>query len=54
MNAEIEIIGIGDAEKAALEILEHVEAIRKIQRGVAWNAVGSKIIINGKETASGN
>lgn len=56
MLTTIEIVGLSKAEKAAQEILEHIEAIRKIQRDVAWKSVdfSVKLVGEDEEAASGN
>ena len=36
MTGRIIINGISDAEKAAKEILEHIQAIKDIQRRTVW------------------
>ena len=38
MTGRIIITGISDAEKAAKEILEHIQAIKDIQRRMVWFA----------------
>ena len=53
MNAKIIISNLGASEKAAREILEHVEAIKKLQRDAAWNAAKVEIVLK-EEAASGN
>lgn len=42
MNAVIEITGLEKAEQDARAILEHVEAIKNIQRGAAWTSISVK------------
>lgn len=53
MLAKVKIKGLDKAETAAKEILEHVEAIRKIQQGAAWSGLTVEIELN-TEAASGN
>ncbi len=55
MNATIVISGINEAEKAAKEILAHVEAIRAIQRNVSYIGADIQVVLDSKEeAASGN
>ena len=38
MNAKITVTGINKAEQVAKEILEHIEAIKKLQQRASWDA----------------
>ncbi len=51
MIVEMNISGVSEAEKAAKEILEHIEAIKELQKTAAYK--GIRITIDMKdETAS--
>ena len=53
MIVEMNISGVSEAEDVAKKILEHVNAIKELQKNAAYR--GLKIIIDMKEeTASGN
>ena len=53
MIIEMNIRGVSDAEKTAKEILEHVEAIKELQKTAAYK--GIRITIDMKDkTASCN
>lgn len=55
MTAQISITGLSEAEKAANEILKHIEAIKEIQRSMSWTGTSIKIMLDNKEeAASGN
>jgi len=55
MTGKIIITGISDAEKAAKEILEHIQAIKDIQRRMVWFGSDIQIVLDSKEeAASGN
>ena len=55
MTGRIIITGISDAEKAAKEILEHIQAIKDIQRRMVWFGSDIQIMLDSKEeAASGN
>lgn len=55
MTGKIVITGISDAEKAAKEILEHIQAIKDIQRRMVWFGSDIQIVLDSKEeAASGN
>ena len=54
MNVKLVINGLDEVEKAAKEILEHVEAIRKIQMGGAWHGISVEANLVNEEAASGN
>lgn len=54
MNAQITIKGLDEAEKAAKEVLEHIEAIRQLQRGSAWNGISVQLELTEEKAASGN
>lgn len=58
MTGRIIITGISEAEKAALdikEILEHIQAIKDIQRRMVWFGSDIQIVLDSKEeAASGN
>lgn len=53
MIGEIKITGLGELDKDAREILEHIEAINKIMRGECWTNVRVTVDLK-EETASGN
>lgn len=53
MFANIKIKGLDKAEAEAREILEHVEAIKKLQQGASWSGLAVEIELS-TETASGN
>ena len=46
MTGKIVITGISEAEKAAKEILEHIQAIKDIQRRMVW--FGSDTLCSGR------
>lgn len=55
MYAKIIVNGLSDTEQAARAILEHIEAIKEIQRSASWNGTPVQIILeNKKEAVSGN
>lgn len=55
MHAQIILTGVFETEKAAREILEHIEAIKEIQRGTSWNGASVQVVLGDKEEAvSGN
>lgn len=55
MYAKIILTGISETENAAREILEHIEAIKEIQRSASWNNASVQVVLGDKgETASGN
>lgn len=55
MTGRIIINGISDAEKAAKEILEHIQAIKDIRRRMVWFGSDIQIVLDSKEeAASGN
>lgn len=55
MTGRIIITGISEAEKAAKEILEHIQAIKDIQRRMVWFGSDIQIVLDSKEeAASGN
>ena len=55
MTGRIIINGISDAEKAAKEIHEHIQAIKDIQRRMVWFGSDIQIVLDSKEeAASGN
>lgn len=45
MHAKIIVTGITAAEKTAKEILEHVEAIRNLQKNATWPGVNVEVEI---------
>lgn len=49
MTGRIIITGISDAEKAAKEILEHIQAIKDIQRRTARFGSDIQIVLDSKE-----
>ena len=53
MLATIVISGVSEAETAAKEILEHVEAIKRIQSEAGFRGLKIQVEINA-EAASGN
>lgn len=52
MTGRIIITGISDAEKAAKEILEHIQAIKDIQRRMVWFGSDIQIVLDSKEEAA--
>ena len=54
MYVDVTISGLDKAERAAKEILEHVEAIKRIQKDAAWGGLRVTMQVAEKETASGN
>lgn len=55
MTGRIIITGISEAEKAAKEILEHIQAIKDIKRRMVWFGSDIQIVLDSKEeAASGN
>lgn len=55
MLAKIIIKNLDEAEAAAKKILEHVEAIRELQRSMSWTSVAVQVELNSKnEAVSGN
>lgn len=53
MLANVKIIGLDKAEADAKKILEHIEAIKKLQYGASWHGISVEIELS-TETASGN
>ena len=53
MFATINISGLSATEKAAQEILEHIEAIRRIQSEAAFKGIRVEVDLK-EEAASGN
>ena len=53
MIVEMNIKGLSEAEAVAKKILEHVDAIKELQKKAAYNGVRITIDIK-DETASGN
>lgn len=53
MFANIKIKGLDKAEADAKEILEHVEAIKKLQQAASWPGLAVEIKLS-TEAASGN
>ena len=47
MKAAIEftVSNLDAAEQAAKELLEHIEAIKKIQRDLAWDGVDADVTV---------
>lgn len=55
MYAQIILTGVSETEKAAREILEHIEAIKEIQRRASWSGTSVQVVLENKEEAvSGN
>lgn len=54
MYAELELTGIDETEACAKEILEHIEAIKCLQRSSKWGAISVKITTKKDGAASGN
>lgn len=53
MNAKIVIKNLDRAESNAKSILEHVDAIKRLQKDMGWDAVSVDVELN-EEAASGN
>ena len=53
MLANVKIKGLDKAEATAKEILEHIDAIKKLQQFASWPGISVEIELN-TETASGN
>lgn len=51
MKAEIEftIHNLEAAERATKELLEHIEAIKKLQRDLSWQGVDAAVSVNFSE-----
>lgn len=54
MYAKLRISGLSEAERAAQEILKHVEAIKEIQRNSSYNGAEIEIELKELSPASGN
>jgi hypothetical protein len=55
MRANLKISGLSEAERVAREILEHVEAIKRLQRDASYDAVSVEVeLLENEKTASGN
>lgn len=54
MRAKIVVSGIDTAEKAANEILEHIEAIKRLQQDAAWKSADVEIHLINEEHISDN
>lgn len=54
MRAKIIITGVDVAEKAANEILEHIEAIKRLQHEAAWKSADVEVQIINEESTSNN
>ena len=53
MLAKVKIKGLDKAEAAANEILEHIDAIKKLQQDASWPGISVEIELSA-EAASGN
>lgn len=54
MRGKINISGISEAEEMAVEILEHVEEIRRLQKELAWKSADIEITLTEDKPISGN
>ena len=53
MLANVKIKGLDKAEADAMAILEHIDAIKKLQQGASWPGISVEIELS-TEAASGN
>ena len=54
MLVKVKVSGLSEAEKAAREILDHVDAIRKLQMSAGYRGVDLEVEIEERRAVSGN
>lgn len=54
MLVKIKVSGLSEAEKTAREILDHIDAIRKLQMSAGYRGVDLEVEIEKEKAASGN
>lgn len=54
MLVKLELENLGKAEEYAKQILEHVEAIKRLQNEASYNHAGLIVNIKGEEATSDN